>query len=198
MSHMVIYRTADGQPGYHQTEALEDAVSYVERLRNGDGVDHARIFRMEEVAFDFKPYFRVEVGGEAASAMPAPAAPPVAPAPEPAPLLAPFSAPAPAPAAPVAGGPAEGGGWMDLPLMDEPAAEVPAAPEPPLLGEHFGASEPFGAPEPVAEAPSFGEPEPATPVFETIPPPPPPPPSLEDESVGTTNGMGARRGLFGR
>lgn len=196
MSHMVIYRTADGQPGYHQTEALEDAVSYVERLRNGDGVDHARIFRMEEVAFDFKPYFRVEVGGEPAAA-PAPAAPVVS-APEPAPLMAPFSAPepAPAPAAPVAGGPAEGGGWMDLPLMDEPA-DAPAAPEP-LLGEHFGASEAFSTPEPMAEAPSFGEPEPATPVFETIPPPPPPPPSLDDESVGTTNGMGARRGLFGR
>ena len=196
MSHMVIYRTADGQPGYHQTEALEDAVSYVERLRNGDGVDHARIFRMEEVSFDFKPYFRVEVGGEPAAAPAPAAAAPVVPAPEPAPLMAPFSAPAPAPAAPVAGGPAEGGGWMDLPLMDEPA-EASAAPEP-LLGEHFGASEAFGAPEPMAEAPSFGEPEPATPVFETIPPPPPPPPSLDDESVGTSNGMGARRGLFGR
>ena len=62
LSHMVIYRTADGQPGYHQAEELDEAVRFVERLRNGDGVDGARIFRMEEVNFDFRPYFKVEIG----------------------------------------------------------------------------------------------------------------------------------------
>lgn len=62
MSHMVIYRTADGQPGYHQAEELDEAVRFVERLRNGDGVDGARIFKMEEVNFDFRPYFKVEIG----------------------------------------------------------------------------------------------------------------------------------------
>ena len=62
MSHMVIYRTADGQPGYHQADELDEAVRFVERLRNGDGVDGARIFRMEEVSFDFRPYFKVEIG----------------------------------------------------------------------------------------------------------------------------------------
>ena len=62
LSHMVIYRTADGQPGYHQAEELDEAVRFVERLRNGDGVDGARIFKMEEVSFDFRPYFKVEIG----------------------------------------------------------------------------------------------------------------------------------------
>src|SRR5688572_8572229 len=62
VSHMVSYRTADGQPGYHQADELEDAVQFVERLRNTEGVDHPRIFRMEEVSFDFRPYFRVEIG----------------------------------------------------------------------------------------------------------------------------------------
>jgi hypothetical protein len=59
---MVIYRTADGQPGYHQADELDEAVRFVERLRNGDGVDGARIFKMEEVSFDFRPYFKVEIG----------------------------------------------------------------------------------------------------------------------------------------
>jgi len=177
---MVIYRTADGQPGYHQTDALDEAVSFVEHLRNSDGVDHARIFRMEEVTFDFKPYFKVEVGNEA------PMAPVMAPAPapEPAAMAAPFAAPAPAPV--------DEHNWMDLPVAEEPA-EAPAL-------------DPFGAaPEPVAEIGSpFGEPamapapEPTTPIFETIPPPPPPPATAEDDAVGSTNGMGARRGLFGR
>ena len=186
MSHMVIYRTADGQPGYHQTDALDDAVSFVERLRNSDGVDHARIFHMEEVTFDFKPYFRVEVGGETA-----PATTVSAPAPEPAPLLtSSFPAPAPAPAPAPLAAPVEERPWMDLPLMDEPVAEAaPAAvPEPLLMAE------------PVAgELSPFAEPEATPPIFEAVPPPPPPPPALDtDESVGTGNGMGARRGLFGR
>lgn len=63
MSHMVIFRSAEGKPGYHQAEALDDAVGFVEDLRNAEGVEHARIFRMEEVTFEFRPYFRVELGG---------------------------------------------------------------------------------------------------------------------------------------
>ncbi len=179
MSHMVIYRTADGQPGYHQTDALDEAVSFVEHLRNSDGVDHARIFRMEEVTFDFNPYFKVEVGNEAPMA--AAMAPAPAPSPEPAAMAAPFSAPAPTPP------PVDEHNWMDLPVAEEPV-EAPAL-------DPFGAAPEAGSPfgEPVI-APA---PEPATPIFETIPPPPPPP-AMEDDAVGSTNGMGARRGLFGR
>ncbi len=64
---MVIYRGADGKPGYHQTDDIHDAVMYVEGLRNDKEVDHARIFRLEEVTFEYRPYYRVElsVGGAA-------------------------------------------------------------------------------------------------------------------------------------
>ncbi len=61
MSHMVIYRGADGKPGYHQTDDIHDAVMHVESLRNEKDVDHARIFRLEEVTFEYKPYYRVEL-----------------------------------------------------------------------------------------------------------------------------------------
>ena len=68
MSHMVIYRGADGKPGYHQTDDIHDAVMYVESLRNDKDVDHARIFRLDEVTFEYKPYYRVELSsGPAAS-----------------------------------------------------------------------------------------------------------------------------------
>lgn len=69
MSHMVIYRGPDGKPGYHQTDGIHDAVGYVEQLRNDSGVEQARIFRLEEVQFEYRPYFRVElVAGEPALA----------------------------------------------------------------------------------------------------------------------------------
>jgi hypothetical protein len=61
---MVIFRASDGKPGYHQTEGLEESVRFVERLRNSENVDQARIFHMDEVAFNFKPYYKVELGDE--------------------------------------------------------------------------------------------------------------------------------------
>lgn len=61
MSHMVIFRTPDGKPGYQPADAVEEAVAIVERLRNEDGVENVRIYRMEEVAFEYKPYFRVQL-----------------------------------------------------------------------------------------------------------------------------------------
>jgi hypothetical protein len=58
---MVIYRGSDGKPGYHQTDDIHDAVGFVESMRNEQGVEHARIFRLEEVVFQYRPYYRVEL-----------------------------------------------------------------------------------------------------------------------------------------
>jgi hypothetical protein len=82
---MVIYRGVDGKPGYHQTDDIHDAVGFVEQMRNEEGVQHARIFRLEEVVFDYRPYYRVELhGGAPANVAGAPldagAAPPLPPA----------------------------------------------------------------------------------------------------------------------
>lgn len=80
MSHMVIYRGIDGKPGYQQAEDIHDAVTFVEQMRNEEGVEQARIFRLEEVTFDYRPYYRVELSSDgtlvetAIGAAPAPAA----------------------------------------------------------------------------------------------------------------------------
>ena len=97
MPHMVIFRSVEGKPGYHQAETLDDAVRFVERLRNQEQIPEMRIFRMQEVPIEFKPYYRVEVMSAAEDgAMPGPAPAPVAPA-------AASAVPSPAaPAAPVA------------------------------------------------------------------------------------------------
>lgn len=105
MSHMVIYRGADGKPGYHQTDDIHDAIGFVEQMRNDDGVEHARIFRLEEVVFEYRPYYRVELstGGMA---------PTMLGAPQPAQLPEPEVAPALNMAAPTPG--AEHGESIDL------------------------------------------------------------------------------------
>jgi len=76
---MVIFRRSDGKPGYHQADGVDDAIRFVEMLRNQEKVTDARIFRMEEVPIEIRTYYKVEVVPEE-SEMPA-AAPvtPVAP-----------------------------------------------------------------------------------------------------------------------
>lgn len=64
---MVTFQTPDGTPGFHQSETLDEAITFVERLRNEQGVHNSRIFRMEELKFDFKPYYKVEISGAAGS-----------------------------------------------------------------------------------------------------------------------------------
>jgi hypothetical protein len=191
LSHMVIYRTADGQPGYHQAEELDEAVRFVERLRNGDGVDGARIFKMEEVNFDFRPYFKVEIG--------------------------PGGVPIETPVAPAFAG-RDHGFSSDLGLTAEPPAYEPP-PAPTFDAPAYETEETWSGAEALAEAPvesaaALGlEPEPvpsfvAPPsvtdasVIDALPAPTTepavfePPTSVEGDEADSA--VGARRGLFGR
>ena len=76
---MVIFRRPDGKPGYHQADGVDDAIRFVEMLRNQEKVTDARIFRMEEVPIEIRTYYKVEVAGEAAEEEPEPR--PLAPVP---------------------------------------------------------------------------------------------------------------------
>ena len=182
---MVIYRTADGQPGYHQAEELDEAVRFVERLRNGDGVDGARIFKMEEVNFDFRPYFKVEIGPGGV-----PIETPVSPAFAgrdhgfAADLGGGFEAPAPTPAyeAPVA---FDATTWSEPDVLEVPvesAADLGLEPEPVPS---------FVAPPSVMD-PSVIDALPAPTAATAFDAPAP----LEGDEVDAV--AGARRGLFGR
>ena len=69
---MVIFRRPDGKPGYHQADGVDDAIRFVEMLRNQEKVTDARIFRMEEVPIEIRTYYKVEVAGEVATEEPEP------------------------------------------------------------------------------------------------------------------------------
>ena len=81
MSHMVIFRGPDGKPGYHQTDDIHDAVTFVEQLRNDQGVEQARIFRLEEINFEYRPYYRVELTASEPALSSVPSRPAVSSAP---------------------------------------------------------------------------------------------------------------------
>lgn len=88
MSHIVKYRSPDGNTDYHHTDDIHDAVSFVEQLRNDQGVDGAQIFRLEEVNFDYRPYYRVQLKASEPSLAAAPAVQPAVAAPAAAPPVA--------------------------------------------------------------------------------------------------------------
>jgi hypothetical protein len=73
VSHLVIY-DADGREQYERFIAIDEAVALVERLRN-EGNPTARLFRLEEIQFEVKAYYRVEVGVPPAPAVPVPEEP---------------------------------------------------------------------------------------------------------------------------
>jgi hypothetical protein len=62
MPFMVIYSTSDGASCHEQADAIDEAALFVERLRNQDGIDDVRLYRMEEISFAFRPYYKVELG----------------------------------------------------------------------------------------------------------------------------------------
>ncbi len=80
MSYIVVYQREDGSSGVEECADLDLAVVTAERLRNVDAVERPRIFKTEEITYDFKPYYRVEVTSAAstAAAATASAAAPVA------------------------------------------------------------------------------------------------------------------------
>ena len=63
-TYVVNWQRADGQPGWHPAATVQEASTHVEHLRNHEGVDGARIFRLDEVAFEYKPWYRVELASE--------------------------------------------------------------------------------------------------------------------------------------
>ena len=62
MPFMVIYNTSDGSSCHEQADAIDEAALFVERLRNKEGIEEIRIYRMEEINFAFRPYYKVELG----------------------------------------------------------------------------------------------------------------------------------------
>lgn len=67
MDHLVKFTTDEGREGQHTAESLDDALRFVERLRNSETISEVRVFRMQEVPISFRTYFKVELAAEAES-----------------------------------------------------------------------------------------------------------------------------------
>ena len=81
MPHMVMYLGWDGKPRFQQAQDLDDAISFVEQMKNLDGIENVRIFRLEEVEYQFQVKYVVDVVATADVKQPVAAIAPADPAP---------------------------------------------------------------------------------------------------------------------
>ena len=65
MEHVVFFPAQDGNPAFRRLPSLEDAVRFVEYLRNSEGVTEVSVNALSPVQLTVRTVFRVEVAGEA-------------------------------------------------------------------------------------------------------------------------------------
>lgn len=72
MAHMVTFRAADGKQESGLHDDVDEAIAFVEQLRNGGGADDIRLFEVTEIPLEFRAYYKVELaasqGGQAPAA----------------------------------------------------------------------------------------------------------------------------------
>lgn len=61
--HLVMFKSEDGKAATHQTETLEEAVKFIEHIKNNEEVVDARLFRLVEIPLEVKAYYKVELAG---------------------------------------------------------------------------------------------------------------------------------------
>src|SRR4051812_7926695 len=137
MEHVVFHPGPDGSPSFRRFGSLEDAVRFVEHLRNVEGVSEVSVHALAPVQLAFRAYYKVEVPVDQApvdvpapsepvyDAMPMPAEQPVQP------VMA-----EPVMAEPVMAEPVMAEAPMAEPVLAEPVmAEATAAAEQPSNGK---------------------------------------------------------------
>lgn len=70
MEHVVFFTGLDSSAHFRRMPSLDEAVRYVESLRNGEGIADSTVFALTEVPLRFQTYYRVEVPAEAVPAAP--------------------------------------------------------------------------------------------------------------------------------
>jgi hypothetical protein len=64
VEHVVFFTNPDGSSLFRRTPSLEDAVRFVEHLRNVEGVEDFSVFSMTNVPLAVRTVYRVELPGE--------------------------------------------------------------------------------------------------------------------------------------
>lgn len=61
MEHVVFHPGPDAAPAFRRFSSLDEAVRFVEHLRNTEGVDEVSVHMLTPVPLAFRAYYKVEV-----------------------------------------------------------------------------------------------------------------------------------------
>lgn len=61
MEHVVFFPGHDGNPAFRRFASLDEAVRFVEHLRNAEGVAEVSVHALSSVPLAFRAYYKVEV-----------------------------------------------------------------------------------------------------------------------------------------
>src|SRR5581483_4684045 len=61
MEHVVFFSGPEGAPAFRRFSSLDDAVRFVEHLRNAEGVSEVSVHGLSPVPVAFRAYYKVEV-----------------------------------------------------------------------------------------------------------------------------------------
>jgi hypothetical protein len=75
MEHAVFYPGPDGAPAFRRFASVDEAVGFVEHLRNVEGVEDVSVQMLTPVPLAFRAYYRVEMPVAEVPAVPAQAVP---------------------------------------------------------------------------------------------------------------------------
>lgn len=70
MDHVVFYPGPDGVSGFRRFASLDEAVGFVEHLRNVEGVEDVSVHALTPVPVAFRAYYKVEVPAQPAMDLP--------------------------------------------------------------------------------------------------------------------------------
>lgn len=75
MEHVVFYPGPDAGPAFGRFSSLDEAVRFVEHLRNVEGLTEVSVHALTPVPLAFRAYYKAEVPAAEGLAEPVPAAP---------------------------------------------------------------------------------------------------------------------------
>jgi hypothetical protein len=66
MEHVVFYPAATGVPAFRRVSSLDEAINFVEQLRNSENITDFSVYELAPVQLSFRAYYHVQVPGAAA------------------------------------------------------------------------------------------------------------------------------------
>lgn len=61
--YQVNFTSAEGKTGSHTANTLDEALKFIEHLRNNEGVSETKLYQLTEIPIQVKAVYKVDIAG---------------------------------------------------------------------------------------------------------------------------------------